>query len=118
MRKSGLERNWERAGKFLQEVGSRMAPIGSALSSGGTTAAIAAASGASVLAGRVRQMSSPGNVRAIARSLEKTADYLRFRPANHMAGDAWRAINRRPVWITAGSAVGGWLAYRWLTRTR
>ena len=118
MRRSNLEHNWERAAGFLQDMGARLAPIGSSLSSRGTVAVTAAATGVNSLAGAVRRMSSPGGARAVARSLEKTADYLRYRPADRMARDAWRAVNRKPVWITAGSALGGWLVYRWLTRSR
>ena len=118
MRKSNLEHNSERATGFLQDVGSRLAPVGGALSSKGTMAVTAAAAGVNSLAGAVRRMSSPARARAVARSLEKTADYLRYRPADRMARDAWRAVNRKPVWITAGSALGGWLVYRWLTRSR
>jgi hypothetical protein len=29
-----------------------------------------------------------------------------------MARDAWRTVNRKPVWIAASSVLGGWIAYR------
>ncbi|MFB3905279.1 MAG: hypothetical protein ACE15E_17655 [Acidobacteriota bacterium] len=118
MRKSLLKRNWERAGELLQEIGPHVAPIGRTIASGGTATASVAAAGIDVLARRVRQASGPDRSRAIARSFEKTADYLRYRASDDMARDAWRAVKKRPVWITAGTALGGWVAYRWLTRER
>jgi len=71
-----------------------------------------------LLAGRIRRLATPSRTRAVARSLEKSADYLRYRAADDIARDAWHAVNRKPVWITAGTALGGLIAYRWMSRAR
>jgi len=116
MTKSTFEQNWERAGHFLKEIGTRVAPIGAIVSRGSTATTAAGAAGMDVLARRIRRLSNPSRTRAVSRSRDKSADYLRFRAADDMARDAWRAVNRKPFWITAGTAVGGWIAYRWLSR--
>lgn len=49
---------------------------------------------------------------AIARRLERTADYLRFRPARDVASDAWETVTRPGVLWFAGGAVAALVAYR------
>ncbi len=116
MGKSRFERNWERAGHFLMDMGSRIAPIAGTVVLGGSAVTSTAGAGIDAMAQRVRRVSSPARTRPIARRLEKSADYLRYRAGDDMARDAWNTVNRKPVWIAASSALGGWIAYRLLSR--
>lgn len=57
------------------------------------------------------QLGRQSDAHAIARRLERTADYLRFRPSADVASDAWRAVTRsRTVWV-AGGVLGALAAY-------
>lgn len=39
----------------------------------------------------------------VARRLEKTADYIRYRPTAEVAGDTWEVVKKyRLLWITGG----------------
>ena len=116
MSKSRFERNWERAGQFLMGVGSRVVPVAAGTVVAGSAVTNAAGAGIDAVAQRVRRLSNPGGKRAVMRKLEKSADYLRYRASRDIARDAWRTVNRKPVWIAASSALGGWIAYRWLSR--
>lgn len=74
------------------------------------------------LAGQIRQLGeqfeSLDEAAAIARRLERTADYLRYRPSVDMASDAWEAARRaRLLWIAGGMAAG-FLIYRLVKRNR
>lgn len=54
----------------------------------------------------------------IARRLEKTADYLRFRPATDVAGDALDLARKyRLLWLTGG-LLAGVLIYRLAVRKK
>ena len=47
---------------------------------------------------------------AVARRLERSADYLRYRPSSEVAGDAWHTVrSSRVVWITGGLVAGALL---------
>jgi hypothetical protein len=116
MSKSTLERNWDRAGRLLKDIGSRVAPFAGSAAVVGSTVAAAAGTGMDVVAQRVRRASSPWPTRAVARKLEQSVDYLRYRSGEDMARDAWRAVNRRSVWVTASSVLAGLITYRLLSR--
>ncbi len=114
--KSRFERNWERAGHFLMGIGSRMAPVAGTVVAGGSTVTTAAGAGLDAVAQRVRRLSGPARTRMVMRRLERSADYLRYRAGRDMARDVWRTVNRKPVWVAASSALGGWIAYKLLSR--
>jgi hypothetical protein len=68
------------------------------------------------LAGQVRtlggQFDRVAEAHVVARRLERTADYLRFRPAGDLAADSWRVLTHpRTLWI-AGTLFGAVVAYR------
>jgi hypothetical protein len=72
------------------------------------------------LADQIRQLGSrferQDEAHALARRLERSADYLRFRPATQVAQDAWQtAIQSRVLWI-AGGVVAGAILYTVLRR--
>jgi hypothetical protein len=57
------------------------------------------------------QLGRQSDAHVIARRLERTADYLRYRPSADVASDAWRAVTRsRAVWV-AGGVLGALAAY-------
>ena len=57
------------------------------------------------------QLGRQSEAHTIARRLERTADYLRYRPSADVASDAWQAVTRsRTVWI-AGGVIGALAAY-------
>ncbi|HSO24608.1 MAG TPA: hypothetical protein VLT81_17025 [Chondromyces sp.] len=63
------------------------------------------------LASQIRQLGSrlerSDEAHQIARRLEQTADYLRYRPAPDVAGDAWDVIKRSPtIWVGGGLMAG------------
>ncbi len=59
-----------------------------------------------------QQLDHPEAGQRLARRVERSADYLRFRPSAEMAEDAWGALRSSPlVWLGAGVLVG-FLAYR------
>ena len=116
MNRSRFERSWMRAGRVLMGIGSRVAPVAGPVAAASAAVATAAGNGVDVMAQRVRGASNPGRTRAVARRLEKSADYLRYRAGGDIARDAWKLVNRKPVWIAASSVLGGWIAYRWLSR--
>jgi hypothetical protein len=74
------------------------------------------------LAAQIRKLGvdleSPFEAGRLARELERTADYLRYRRSIDMAGDAWDAIRHSPVAWAAGAAVGALLVYGVVRRTR
>lgn len=50
-----------------------------------------------------RQFERSEEAAGVARRLEKTADYIRYRPAAEVAGDTWAVVKRyRLLWITGG----------------
>lgn len=59
-----------------------------------------------------RQLDRQDEAHAIARRLEKTADYLRYRPSASVASDAWEALTQpRVLWI-AGGVLAAMATYR------
>lgn len=63
------------------------------------------------VASQIRQLGSRldrgDEAHRVARRLEQTADYLRYRPAPDVAGDAWDAVKRSPsIWIGGGLMAG------------
>lgn len=63
------------------------------------------------LASQIRQLGSrlerSDEAHHVARRLEQTADYLRYRPAPEVAGDAWDVIKRSPtIWVGGGLMAG------------
>jgi hypothetical protein len=63
------------------------------------------------LASQIRQLGSRfdrnDEAHRVARRLEQTADYLRYRPAPDVAGDAWDVIKRSPtIWVGGGLMAG------------
>ena len=54
---------------------------------------------------------------AIARRLERTADYLRFRPAAHVASDIRDTLTRPGVLWFAGGALAALVAFNLARRT-
>jgi hypothetical protein len=74
------------------------------------------------LASQIRQLGSrlerSDEAHHVARRLEQTADYLRYRPAPDVAGDAWDAVKRSPtIWI-GGGLVAGFVVYSLVRRVR
>ena len=60
-----------------------------------------------VLAEQIRQLGqkfeNPNEAHILARRLERMSDYLRFRPSEEIAADAWEAVKKyRLLWITGG----------------
>ncbi len=63
-----------------------------------------------------RQLDHPDAAHHLARRVERSADYLRFRPSAEMAEDAWDTVRSSPmVWLSAG-LLAGLLAYRIASR--
>jgi hypothetical protein len=63
------------------------------------------------LAGQVRELGNRHDRRdeaqTIARRLERSADYLRFRPLGKVPGDAWSAAKQtRVLWATVAVTAG------------
>jgi DNA-binding NarL/FixJ family response regulator len=54
---------------------------------------------------------------AIARRLERTADYLRFRPAGRVATDVWDTVSQPRVLWAAGGVLAALAVYRALKRS-
>ncbi len=49
----------------------------------------------------------PDEAHMVARRLERTSDYIRYRPATRVAGDALRSVrSSRAVWIAGGVLTG------------
>ncbi|MFZ0428909.1 MAG: hypothetical protein WAO20_12400 [Acidobacteriota bacterium] len=62
-----------------------------------------------------RDVESPLEAGRLARELEKTADYIRYRRSSDIAADTWRFVKTsRTVWV-AGGVLAGLLVYT-LTR--
>ena len=74
------------------------------------------------LADQVRQLGNRHDRRdeaqAVARRLERSADYLRFRPLGKVPGDAWTAAKQsRLLWATV-AVTAGLLTYSAVRRHR
>ena len=68
------------------------------------------------LATQIRQLGqrfeSVSEAHRVARRLERMSDYLRFRPSEEIAADAWEAVRKyHLLWITGG-ILGTVLLYR------
>ncbi len=64
------------------------------------------------------ELESSSEAGRIARELEKTADYLRYRRTSDIAEDAWNVVrNNRAFWV-AGAFLGGALVYSVVRRVR
>ncbi|MEE4273712.1 MAG: hypothetical protein V2I67_18700 [Thermoanaerobaculales bacterium] len=51
-----------------------------------------------------RQLDRDGEAHAIARRLERSSDYLRYRPSGAVATDAWDAVTQpRVLWLAGGA---------------
>lgn len=61
-----------------------------------------------------RQLDRRDEAHVVARRLERTADYLRYRPSSEVASDAWGAIKQSQVLWIAGGALGAFILYRLL----
>lgn len=64
-----------------------------------------------------RQLDRDSEAHTIARRLERSADYLRFRPSAAVANDAWDTVTQPRVLWVAGGVLAALAAYRML-RTR
>ncbi len=54
-----------------------------------------------------RDVESPLEAGRLARELERTADYVRYRRSSDIAADTWRFVkSNRSVWIAGGIAAG------------
>jgi len=52
----------------------------------------------------------------LARRIERSSDYLRYRPSSQIAGDAWDAVRKSPVVWVGGGLLVGLLLYRTMTK--
>lgn len=81
---------------------------------------LAAAEKVEGLAAQIRQLGKELDRReeahSLARRLERTADYLRYRPAVDVAGDVRSAVERSHVLWVAGGVLAGYAAYRIMRR--
>ena len=77
---------------------------------------VAAAEKVEAVAAQIRQLGSDMDrwqeAHVIARRLERTADYLRYRPAFDAAADVRSALERNNVLWVAGGVLAGYVAYR------
>jgi len=63
-----------------------------------------------------RKLDRRDEAHRVARRLERTADYLRFRPSAEVGADVWRVMKRsRALWI-AGGLMGAYVAYRFMRK--
>ena len=53
---------------------------------------------------------------SLARRIERSSDYLRYRPTSQIAGDAWDTVRSSPVVWIGGGLLAGLLAYRLISR--
>ena len=64
-----------------------------------------------------RQLDRVSEAHTIARRLERSADYLRYRPSAAVANDAWDTVTQPRVLWVAGGVLAALAAYR-ILRTR
>jgi hypothetical protein len=78
----------------------------------------AAATKVEDVAAQIRQLGNEFDrgeeAHAIARRLERTADYLRYRPAFEVAADVREAVERSHLLWIAGGVLAGYVGYRLL----
>lgn len=65
-----------------------------------------------------RRLDRRGQAHNVARRLERTADYLRYRPSSDVAGDAWRAVRDSRTLRVTGGVLGAWVVYRLIQNRR
>jgi hypothetical protein len=61
-----------------------------------------------------RQFDRRDEAHVVARRLERTADYLRFRPSGEVASDALGALKQSQALWVVGGALGAYVLYRLL----
>ncbi len=59
-----------------------------------------------------RELDRRDEAHVVARRLERSADYVRYRPASEFAGDAWGAMKSSPMVWVAGGVLGAFVTYR------
>jgi hypothetical protein len=59
-----------------------------------------------------RQLDRRDEAHAVARRLERTADYLRYRPSGDVVADAWQTVKRSNLLWIGGGLVAGVIGYR------
>jgi len=64
------------------------------------------------------ELESSAEAGRIARELEKTADYLRYRRTSDIAEDAWHLVRTNRAFWVAGAFLGGVLVYSVVRRAR
>ncbi len=104
-----------------RKVRKQLAPLGR-LVSGGEVVKSATGRKMSDLAQEIRHLGRrferTEEAQTVARQLEKTADYIRFRSAGGMGHDLLKVMRKKSVLLTAGGVAGGYVAYRLLTNHR
>lgn len=74
------------------------------------------------LANRIRRLGHsverPDEAHLLARRLEETADYLRYRPTEMVARDAVSVAKKNRLFLIAGVAAGAFLTYKAIRRRR
>jgi hypothetical protein len=72
------------------------------------------------LAQQIRQLGqqykASDEANAAARSLERTADYIRFRPSTEIAADGFELARRYRLWWIAGGMLAAAILYRSLKK--
>lgn len=120
----GAARGATRSARYVLEgeARHRMAPI--RLRWGGRTATVQSVTGRQIdrLAEQIRwlgrRLERPEEAHLLARRLEETADYIRFRPAAKMFSDAGGLMRRYPSIPIALGVLGLFVGYRMLCRRR
>ncbi len=98
-------------GAVREVVHGQMENVRERLGAGAESFTEYAADRVEALADQVRQMGNrhdrPDEAQAVARRLERSADYLRFRPLGKVPGDAWKAAKQSPIlWATVAVTTG------------
>ena len=89
-----------------------------------TTSGLKSESGRRIesLAAQIRrlgdELESHAEAGKIARELEKTADYLRYRRTSDIAEDAWNLVRTNRAFWVAGAFLGGVLVYSVVRRVQ
>lgn len=120
----GAARGATRSARYVieGEARHRLTPI--RIRWGGRTAQVQSATGKQIdrLAEQIRWLGSrlerPEETHLLARRLEETADYIRFRPASRMFSDAGGFMRRHPSIPIALGLLGFLVGYRMLSNRR
>lgn len=101
------------------EARRKLKPAGTRLMNRTQTVQTRAARRIDRLAHSVRRMGGrldrPEEAQSLARRLEETADYLRFRPSEYVAKDTIAVIRRSHIVPITGAVLAGFLAYKWIS---